>query len=129
MGQRLSGPRPRSVIPRWGTFQGYYLTRAEDMFLFPPAWTLETRLSSEARILELWDTLVLVISGTFADSFCSSLPHHGPREPVSVSGCYTSPYYFTIRSDGPRHGSRLRLGLIGRGFEDPGACLRHHTSD
>ena len=44
------------------------------MFLLPPAWTHETRFPSEERILELWDTPVPIINGTFIDSICSSLP-------------------------------------------------------
>ena len=48
-------------------------------------------------------------SGLFADSVYSSLPYHRPREPLSVSGCCTGPYYFTIRSNGPGYGSRSRL--------------------
>ena len=41
------------------------------MFLLPPAWTLETGLSSKAWIPELWDTPVLVIDGMLTDSVCS----------------------------------------------------------
>ena len=44
------------------------------MFLLPLAWTHETILPSEVGIVELWDTQVLVISGTFIDQICSSLP-------------------------------------------------------
>ena len=44
------------------------------MFLLPPASTLETGFSSKEGIPELWDTLGLIISGTFIDSVCSSLP-------------------------------------------------------
>ena len=47
------------------------------------------------------------LSGTFVDLVCSFLPHHGPGESVSVSGCCTGPYYVTIRLDGPGNGSRL----------------------
>ena len=84
-------------------------------------------LPSEARIPKLWDTPVLVISGMFTDSVCSYLPYHGPREPVLVPGSCTDPYHFTIRPDGPGHGSRSRPGFTSRDFRDPGACLRHHT--
>ena len=83
------------------------------MFPWPPTWTHETRLSSEIGILELWDTLVLVVSGTCIDAVVFSLPHHGPGEPISVSGCYTGPYYFTVKSDGPGHGLRSRPRHIG----------------
>ena len=77
--------------PKMGGIQGYWPARVEDMFQLPPAWALEMGLSSEVGILELWDTPVLGISGTFVDSVYSSLPHHGPWEPVSVSGCCTGP--------------------------------------
>ena len=57
-------------------------------------------------------------------------------ELVSVPRCCcTSTYYFSDRLDGPGHGSgsgsgsRLRVGLIGRDFRDPGACLHHHISN
>ena len=76
------------------------------MFLLPPAWTHETRLPSEVGILELWDTPVPVINGTFIDSVYSSLPHHGLG-----------------------HGLRSRKRLGSRDFKDLGACLRHYTSD
>ena len=44
------------------------------MLPLPSARTYETRLPSEARILELWDSVVPIISGTGADTVCSSLP-------------------------------------------------------
>ena len=88
------------------------------MFLLLLAWTRETRLSLEARILELWDTPVPVINGTFTDSVCSFLPHNGPGELVLVLGRCTGPYYFTTRPDGPGHGSRLRPGLTSWDFKD-----------
>ena len=50
------------------------------------------------------------------------------RETVSVPWCCTSTYCFTNKPYGPGHGSRSRIGLIGRDFRDLGACLRHHTS-
>ena len=59
------------------------------MFPLPPTQTHETGLSSETRILELWDTPVLVVSGICIDVVVSSLPHHGPRELILVSGCTT----------------------------------------
>ena len=98
------------------------------MFPLPPSWTHEMGLPSKAGIPELWDTPVPVISGLFTDSVCSFLPHHGPGELVSVPRHCTGPYHFTIRPDGPGHGSRWRLGLTSRDFKDPGACLCHHTS-
>ena len=95
------------------------------MFPVPPAWTLETGLPSETRILGLWDTLILVISGTCVDSGCSSLPHYELGEPVSIPGCYISTYYFVDRLDGSGHGLRLMAGLTGRDSRDLGACLYH----
>ena len=44
------------------------------MLALPLAWALEAGLSSEAGIQELWDNLVLVISGAYTDTVCSSLP-------------------------------------------------------
>ena len=64
------------------------------MLLLPSAWTYEAGLPSKAKTPELWDTIVPIISGTCADVVCSSLPQHGPGEPISVPRCYTSTYYF-----------------------------------
>ena len=77
------------------------------MFPFPPAWTHEMGLPSEARIQELWDTIVPIISGTFTDSICSFLPYNGLREPLSITRHCIDPYHFVIRPDGPGHGSRF----------------------
>ena len=55
-----------------------YPSRIDEMLFLPSAWTYEARLPSEARIPELWDSVVPVISGTGADIVCSSLPQHGP---------------------------------------------------
>ena len=77
-------------------------------------------LSSETEIPELWDTLIPVIGGMFADSVCSSLPHHGPTELVSVPRRCTGPYYFTVKSDGLGHGSRSRPRLTSQDFKDQG---------
>ena len=68
----------------------------------------ETVLPSKAGILELRDTTVLVLNGTCTDTVCSSFPQHGPREPVSVSGCSLGTGSFADRPDGPGHGSRSR---------------------
>ena len=46
---------------------------------------------------------VLVINGMFTDSVCSSQPHHGLGEPVSVLGHCIGPYYFTIKPDRQGH--------------------------
>ena len=135
---KIRGRRANLLLLAQGRSKGLLLrkgfkdrARAEDMFPFPPAWTHETGLPLEVGILELWDTLVSVISGTFADSVCSSIFHHGPGEPISVPRHCTGPYHFTIRSDGQRHGlrSRSRPRLTSLDFRDPRACLRHHTSD
>ena len=98
------------------------------MLLLSPAWTHETRFPLEAGILELWDTPVPIISGTFVDSVCSSLPHHGLGELVSSLGRCTGPYYFTIRPDGLGHGLRSRRGHTSQDFRDLGACPCHYTS-
>ena len=121
--------RPRSVILRWETLQGSYPARAESMFPVPPAWALETGFPSEAGIPELWDTIVLIIRGICTDAVCSSLPRYGPRKTISVSGRCTSPHYYTVRPDRPRHRSKSRPGLTSWDFRDLGACLRHYTSD
>ena len=79
-----------------------------------PGWAHETRLSTKAGISELWDITVPIINATCADAVCSSLPQHGLREPMSVSGCCTSSYYFADRPHGPGHGSRSRSRLPDR---------------
>ena len=81
------------------------------MLPLPSTWKPQEGLSSKEGILELWDTLVPVISGTYTNAVCSVLPHHGPGETVSIVGCCTEPYYFAAMLDGPAHGSRLRPGL------------------
>ena len=54
----------------------------------------------------------------YIDAVCSSLPHNGPGETVSVARRCTGPYYFTVRPDGLGQGSRSRLGLTSRDFRD-----------
>ena len=93
------------------------------MLPLPSAWTPEAGLSSEVGILELWDTSVPIISGTYIDAVCSFLPHHGLIETVSVVG----PYYFIVGLDGLGQGSKSRPGLTSWDFRDPRACLRHYT--
>ena len=61
------------------------------MFLLPPAWKLETGLSSEVRIPELWDTLVPVISGTFADSIVPPYPTMGQGNQYQSQGVARDP--------------------------------------
>ena len=99
------------------------------MFPLPLAWTLEAGLSSEAGIPELWDTSVPVISRTYTDAVCSSLPYHGLGETVLVAGRYKGPYHFRVRPDRPGQGSRSRLRLTSRDFKDPGVCLCHYTAE
>ena len=99
------------------------------MLPLPSAWTCEAGLPLEASIQELWDSVVPAISGTGANRVCSSLPKHGPGEPVLVPRCCTSTYYFVDGPHGQGHGSRSRTGLSGRDFRDLGACLRRDTSD
>ena len=67
-------------------------------------------LPLEARTPELWDTLVSIISETCTDAVCSSLPHHGPGELVSVPGCCTSTYYFVDEPHRLGHGPESRPG-------------------
>ena len=56
-------------------------------------------MSSEAGIPKLWDTSVPAISGTYTNIICSSLPHHGLGETVSVAGRCTGAYYFVVMPD------------------------------
>ena len=86
-------------------------------------------LSSKAGIIELWDTSILVINGTYTDTVCSSLPHHRLGETVLVAGRCIGPCYFAVRPNGPGQGPRLRPELSRWDFNDPGACLRHYTID
>ena len=57
------------------------------MFPLLSTWIPEAGLFSETGISELWDTSVPIISGTFTDAVCSSLPHHGLKETILVTGC------------------------------------------
>ena len=98
------------------------------MFLLLLTWTHETKLHSEAGILRLWEIPVLVISGMGIDTVGFSFSCYRPGEPVSVLGRCTSTYYLTDKIERPEHGSRLRTGLIGWDFKDPGACLHHYTT-
>ena len=62
-------------------------------------------LPSEAGIPELWDTSILVISGTYTDAVCSPLPYHGPGETV----CSASVPASALRPNQIRgHGSVLQ---------------------
>ena len=99
------------------------------MLLLPLAWTYEARFPSEARILELWDSVVLVISGTGADTVFSFLPQCGPDGQISVSGCCTDTFCYIDRPKRPGYGSRSRPRLPGRYFRDLRACLRSGTAD
>ena len=72
--QRFQGQGPGPIISRWQIFQGLQPARVGDMLPLPSSWTLKAGLSSEARILELWDTSVPIISGMYTDAVCSSLP-------------------------------------------------------
>ena len=64
-GPQLSGPRPG---------QRCYPGRTDYMLPFLAAWTCETRLPSEAGIIELWDTIVSGTNGASIDTVCSFLP-------------------------------------------------------
>ena len=101
--------------------------RADDMFLLPSSWAHEMRLSTKARIPELWDSAVLVMSGTSAEIVSCFLLQCGSEELVSVAKCYSSTFGSTDRPDRPEglgYGSRSGTGFTGQNFEDPGACLR-----
>ena len=113
-GQRPTGPKPGS---------GYQSGWADDMFPLPLAETHEVELSVSTRVSGSGDVTILIISGTWADSVCSSLPQHGPREQVSVSGCDTSIRCFTDRPKGLEYGSRSRAECTGW------ACLGHYSTD
>ena len=95
----------------------------------PSAWAHKTGLSTEVGILEFWDIIILIIRGTCVDTVCSSLLQHGPREPIPVSWCCTSTYYFEDGPHGPGYGSGSRLRLPDWYFSNPGACLRCGTVD
>ena len=97
------------------------------MFPLPSAGTHEAELSLDTGVSGSGDTTVPIISGTWADSVCSSLPQHGPGEQVSVSGCDTSIEYFTDRPKGLEYGSRSRAECIGWDFGGSRECLRHYS--
>ena len=99
------------------------------MLPLPITWTDETGLPTKEEIPRLWDTSVSIISGTYSNTACLSLPQHGPEELVSVPGCGTGTGCFINRPKRPRHGSRSGIGLTGWDFRDPRACLRHYTLD
>ena len=100
-----------------------------DMFLLLSAWAYETGVPAEAWISAFWADTVPVISGTCADTVCSSTPQYGSEEPISVPGCCTSTSRRTYRPEGSGHGSRLRTGPTGWDIRGSGTCLRHHTID
>ena len=93
------------------------------------AWTCETGLLPETGIKELWDTTVLGTSGASTDTVCSFLPQNGLEGPVLGTGYCASAFSVTDRTERLEYGSRQRSGATGRHFKDPGACLRHSTTD
>ena len=99
------------------------------MLPLPKAWAHETGLSTKARIPEVWDNVVLVISGISADTVCSFSPQCRPKGPVLVSGCCTGSFGNTDRLERPGYGSRSRPRFTGRYFRDPGACLSRGTTN
>ena len=99
------------------------------MFPVPPAWTHETGLPLEAGILELWDTIVPIISRTCTDAVCSSLPPSWAREDSIIPKVLHKHLLFRRRATwvgvwvevGDRaHKPRL---------QGPKACLRRCTID
>ena len=83
------------------------------MFLLPLAWAYETGFPTETWISGFWAGAVPVISGTGADTVCSSAPQYGSEEPVSVPGCCTSASRHIDRPEESGHGSRPRGGPTG----------------
>ena len=102
-------------------------TRADNMLLLPSAWTYEAGVPMEAWIVGFRASVVLVISGTGADTICFFSPRYGSEEPLSVTGCYASTFGSTDKPEGPEYGSRSGAGLTGQEFGDLGACLLHCT--
>ena len=92
-------------------------------------WAPETGLPTEVEVSELWDATVLVVSEAHSNIVRSFSPQHEPKEPVSALGCGTCTYHVTDGPEKPEYGSRLRVGLTGRDFGDPRACLRRYTVD
>ena len=77
------GKKQRTSIPRAPPGTGP--ARADDMLLLPSVWTYEAGLPIKACILGFWASIILVISGTGADTVYSSTPQYGSKEPVSVA--------------------------------------------
>ena len=132
-----SGKKQKTSVPQGFSgqgrgFQGQSQIRAPSQsgpMTLPSAWTYETGLPTEPRILGSWDTSV--INGTHSDIICLFLPLHEPGEQISVPGCDTGTGCFADRQERPEHGSRSRsrAGTTSRDFEDLGACLHRHTID
>ena len=59
---------------------------ANDMLLLPSGLAHEKGLSIKARIPELWDSVIPVISGTSADTVCSFSPSAGQRDQYQSQG-------------------------------------------
>ena len=79
------------------------------MLSLPSARAHETGLSKEAKIPELWDNAVPIISETGKDTVFSFSPQYGLEGPVSVLGCYTSAFYYTNGLERLGYGSRTEL--------------------
>ena len=92
------------------------------------ARTHQTELPIEAGIPKSWNALVPIVSEAHFDTVCSFLLQHRPKEPVSASGYDTGTYHVTGGPERPEYGSRPRVGLTNRDFEDPGACLCRYTT-
>ena len=65
--------------------------RADDMLVFPSTWAHEKGLSTKARILELWDNVVPIISATGAGTVYSFLPNAGQRDQYQSQGAAQVP--------------------------------------
>ena len=86
------------------------------MLLLPTAWACETGLPPETGIPGHWDSAVPVSCRAGESTIHSSTPWYGSKEPVSVSGYYTSTFGGIGRPEGPEGWSRSGIGLTGRDF-------------
>ena len=121
--------RDGTTVVRAKARPGLPVIRTADMFPLPSARTCEAGLPSYARIPGFRDNAVPIISGTGVDTVRSFSPQCGSGGLVPVLGCCTSAFFYTDRRKRPGNGLRSSIELTGRDFRDPGACLRHHTTD
>ena len=89
------------------------------MFPLPSTWTYEARFPVEAGIPRLWDTSIIINSGSCMDTVCSFSPQCGPEEPVSVLGYCTRSFCGTNKIERLGYGSRSRTEFTGRRLQGP----------